>query len=127
MNKFENATRGKVRWSTGKGLLTVEDLWDLSLAQLNSLAKNLNREIKVQSEEDYLNEVSVEDNLTKLKFDIVLEILNTKKAEYKAMQEAAADKAYNNKIMAIIAKKQDEDLENMSIDQLNALLKKASE
>lgn len=41
-NIFEFATRNKVRFSF-KGLISVEDLWDLSLTNLDSIYKELNK------------------------------------------------------------------------------------
>lgn len=120
---FLKASRLKLRWNSNRGFLTLEDLWDLSLQNLNSLAKSLKKELKAEAEEDFLEEKSDEDTITKLKFDIVLEILNTKKLEAKLASEASATKAHNQKILGLIAKKQDESLEAMSVEDLKKLLK----
>lgn len=119
---FEKASRMKIRFLTNKGWLTVEDLWDLSLKDLNTLAKKLNKEIKELEEEDFLEVVNNNDASLKLSFDITLHILNTKKAENEKKREAAARKEKKEKILSIIAKKQDESLENMSEDELRKAL-----
>lgn len=43
---FEKASRIKLRYSTNRGVLSVEDLWDLSLEQLDPIAINLNKSLK---------------------------------------------------------------------------------
>ena len=42
-NLFEKASKMKLRFSTTKGVLSTEDLWDLSLESLDRIAKNLKR------------------------------------------------------------------------------------
>jgi hypothetical protein len=120
---FEKATRLKLKFNSNRGILTTEDLWDLSLQDLNKLAKTLNKEIKIQKEDDFLEDVSKEDEVTKLKFDLVLYILKTKKKEAQAIKDATAIKIEKEKILAILAKKQDDSLENMSEDELKEKLK----
>lgn len=121
---FAKATRSKLRWSTTRGLLSVEDLWDLNLTSLNNIAKGLKKELKAEAEEDFLDEKSEEDTITKLKFDVVLEILNIKKAENKSAAEASEIKAHNQMIMGLIVEKEQQDLKSKSVDELKALLKK---
>lgn len=51
---FELATRQKLRFASPKGLLTVEDLWDLPMTgntSLDSVSKLANRDVKVSAEE----------------------------------------------------------------------------
>ena len=60
MNIFEMATRNKFRFPY-KGLISVEDLWDLSHVQLDSIYKNLNKEIKQTQEESLLSAKNSED------------------------------------------------------------------
>ena len=121
---FQKASRLKLRWNSSRGYLTVEDLWDLSLQNLNTLAKALKRELKATEEEDFLEEKSEADTIVKLKFDIVLEVLNIKKAEAKAAQDEVAIKQHNQKILAKISAKQDSELDNLTVAELESLLKK---
>ena len=53
MNIFERATRMSLRFNF-KGLISVEDLWDLSLQDLDSIYKILNSKLKQSSEESLL-------------------------------------------------------------------------
>ena len=119
---FEKAARMKLRFVTDKGLLSVEDLWDLSLQQLNRLAKALNKSIKESAEDDFLEETSAEDLIVKLQFNLVLHVLEAKKAEKKERLTASTKKAEREKILGILAKKQDDALENLSEEDLKKKL-----
>jgi hypothetical protein len=119
---FEKASRLKVRFDSTQGLLTVEDLWDVPVTQLNTIAKGLNKKLVEAREEDFLEEESAEDEILKLRFDIVLYVLKTKQAGIKAIRDQTKKKEQKEKILGIIAKKQDDSLENMSEDELKKLL-----
>jgi len=121
---FEKATRLKLRFDSVIGYLSVEDLWDLSLQQLNSLAKKINKQVKETKEEDFLEEISDEDAIFQLKFNIVLHVLETKKKELKEKKEESLRKEEREKILGILSKKQDAALEELSEKDL---LKKLDE
>jgi hypothetical protein len=123
MDNYKLATRQKLRFQTNVGLLSTEQLWELSLTDLDALAVSLEIEHQQSGKKSFLVKTSVKDKTAKLKFDIVLDVLNTKAAEAEAASEAAADKEHNKKILAIIADKQDETLKGKSVKQLEALLK----
>lgn len=120
---FEKATRSKFRFQTDRGQCSTEDLWDLPLTQLNNIAKSLRRQIKETQEEDFLSDVSKEDAELKAKFDVVIYIIETKKSEAKERAEASTKKLEKEKIMAILAKKQEEALSNLSEEELLTKLK----
>lgn len=120
-NIFEYATRNKVRFSF-RGLISVEDLWDLSLTNLDSIYKELNRQSKQSEEESLLNIKTQEDELLNVQIEIVKHIVSVKLAEKEAREKASAKKAQKQKIMSIIAAKQDEALQNSSIDDLQKML-----
>jgi len=65
---------------------------------------------------------SEKDKAVKLKFDIVLDILNTKVEIAEAAKVQAETKAHNTKILELIASKKDDELKNKSIKQLEAML-----
>lgn len=121
---FEKATRKKLRFVTNKGHISVEDLWDLSLEQLNELAKKLNKEVKdEQAEEDFLeDDENKKESLVKLRFDVVISILKTKKAEAKERENEVKRKAQKEKLLEIISKKQDSALEELSEEELKKRL-----
>ena len=120
-NIFEYATRNKVRFSF-RGLISVEDLWDLSLTNLDSIYKELNKQSKQSEEESLLNIKTQKDELLNVQNEIVKHIVSVKFAEKEAREKASAKKAQKQKIMSIIAAKQDEALQNSSIDDLQKML-----
>lgn len=118
MSAFEKSSRMKLRFETDRGVISTEDLWDLTLPQLNKLAKALNREIKNSEEDDFLKETTSEDTVTKLRFDIVIHILETKKEEKKARAEASSKREEKQRLMGILERKQHEEDEALTPEQL---------
>lgn len=119
MSLFERASREKTRFATSKGLLSSEDLWDLSLQRLNDVAKGLKRKLRTEAEEDFLDETPVDDEV-QFQFDLVLHVLQTKKAENAERRTAKAKKEEKQKLLEILARKQDAGLEALSEDELKA-------
>lgn len=115
---FEKAVRMKLRLSSSKGLLSVEDLWDLPLAELNKIAKDLNKQLKNAEEEDFLKVSSKEDERLKFAFDVVLHVLNTLKDEKEARDNLAKKKKEKEKLLALLEEKQEESLKDLSVEEL---------
>ena len=61
---FEKASRLKLRFEY-KGLCSVEELWDLSVQELDNIYKVLNSKAKAMREESLLQEKTKEDQLQK--------------------------------------------------------------
>lgn len=123
MDIFAQASKEKLRIPTNKGVLSVEQLWDLSLTDLDTLAVSLENEYKESGKKSFLVTKSVKDKAAKLKFDIVLEILGNKVEEAEAATIARENKEHNQKILALIADKKDEALSKKSVKDLEAMLK----
>jgi len=120
-NIFEFATRNKERFPF-KGMISVEDLWDLSLPNLDSIYKTLNNQVKQSEEESLLNTKSNVDTELENQIAIVKHIVSVKLAEQEAREKARTKREQKQKIMSIIAAKQDEALQNSSIDDLQKML-----
>lgn len=116
---FEEALRRKLRFNY-KGNLTVEDLWDLSLEQLNELYGILMKK-KRSSVTDSLISESAEDKEFNLKIEIVKNIFNVLSVEQQTRIDKAQNKAKRDRIDAIIARKQEKALEDMSIEELERM------
>ena len=109
-NIFEAATRYKYRFPF-KGMISVEDLWDLKLQDLDSVFKLLNKEKKQSDEESLLQVKSEADQELENKIQIVKFIVQVKQAETAERLAAKDKKERNQKIMRIIERKQNEALE----------------
>lgn len=118
---FEVATRSKMRFPF-RGMITVEDLWDLSLENLDAIFKNLNSQLKQVKEESLLSTKTKEDKELEVKIEIVKYIVNVKLEERESKLKEKAQKEQKQKIMEVLSAKQDEDLQNKSIDELQAML-----
>ena len=122
---FEKASKLKLRFNY-KGLVGVEDLWDISLTDLNNIAKGVNRELKeVAGEEDFISTSTASSKareVLQLRLDILKHIIAVKIEQRDALKASKEKAEQKQKIMEIISKKQDAALENKSIEELKALL-----
>ena len=120
---YKAASKLKLRFQTTKGTLNVEQLWGLSLAELDALAVSLEQAYKDSKSKSFLDKKSEKDKIIKLRFDIALDVLNTKVEEKEAAKKKAEDKEHDQKILSIIKEKQDEALKGKSIKELEKMLK----
>lgn len=126
MEMYKQAAILGLRVQTTKGLLSVDQLWTLKLKDLADSLKALkkNSTKTSDSELDFLEEPTKVNVISELAFEIMKDVYLTKREEANRVKEDAEVKAYNQKIIEIIARKQDQDLENKSLEELQALLKK---
>jgi hypothetical protein len=120
---YKKASQLQLRFNTTKGQLTVEQLWDLPLTMLDALAVSLETEYKKSGKKSFLVTKSRKDKELKLAFDIVLDVLTTKMEEAAAAKNIADTKEHNQRILELIKRKQDSELEDKSIKELEKLLK----
>ena len=118
---FKVAAKKKYRFNY-KGLITVEDLWQLDVQELDKIYKNLKSQQKNNSEESLLQTVSKEDKELNNKIEIIRVIVSDKLAELDRAKKAATQKAQNQRILEIMADKQDAALKEKSIEELQAML-----
>lgn len=118
---FEEASRRKFRYPY-KGMITTEDLWDLSANQLDVVYKALNKDVLVAQESSLMANISDVDAELLMKIDIVKHIFYIKESEAEARKNAAANAVKKQRILDILARKQENALENMSEDDLMKML-----
>lgn len=117
---YKKAAQLKLRFPF-RGLSSVEDLFDLNLDDLDSLYKTLRRQVN-QNEEGLLKTRTRADELLALQLDVVQDVFTTKQAEIDAREAAIERRAQKQRIMEIIAAKQDAELEGKSLDDLQAMI-----
>jgi hypothetical protein len=120
-NMFEVATRCKFRFPF-RGQISVEDMWDLDLVHLDSIFKKLNSQVKQANEESLLVTKTKEDETLSTMIEIVKYIVSVKLAEENARLQAREKREKKQRIMEIIASKQDEALQGKSVDELQAMI-----
>lgn len=118
---FEKALRLKLRFQYN-GLISVEDLWDLSLTALDAIYKNVSAGLQALNQDSLLQKRTKESDLNELRLEIVKHVFMTKQAEAAARADAAEKRAKKQKLMELVAEKQDEVLKGKSVDELNALI-----
>lgn len=120
-NIFEYATRNKLRFSF-KGMISVEDLWDLSLENLDSIYKGLNKEVKQSEEESLLHKKAEVDVKLEVQIAVVKHIVSVKLEENEAAKKEFMKKVQKQKLMSALAAKENEALQNYSIEELKKML-----
>lgn len=94
----------------------------MSVGELDKIYKALNREAKQINEESLLAAKSKEDKVLDNKINIIRHIVSVKLDEIANAKAAHERTEQKQKIMAILANKQDEELRGKSADELKAML-----
>ena len=122
---FEMASQFKFRYPY-KGLITTEDLWDLSLTQLDDVYRNLNKELGNIDETGLMQTRSanegVKANELRNKIEVVKHVFNSKRMAAELDRMAAERSAKKQHILEILARKQESALESLSEDELKKML-----
>ena len=120
-NIFEMATRNKYRFPY-KGMISVEDLWDLNQTQLDSIYKALNKEVKANQEDSLMFSQTQTDLDLQAKIEIVRHIYTAKEQEAARRTAAAENAEKKRRILEILEQKQEDSLKNKSEDELLKML-----
>ena len=118
---FKIASKKKYRF-VYKGVVTVEDLWDLSVEELDKIYKSLKSKQKAEAEESLLATTSKEDKELNNKIEIVKIIVADKLEAKERATKSAEKRAKNQRILEIMADKADAELKAKSLDELKAML-----
>lgn len=125
---FEKASRLRLRFSTGKGVLTVEDLWDLPLtsaaghANLDDIARGLYKKLQEEADISFVNKEKPKLSAEKLQFEIVKHVIEVRLAENEERAKARENSEKKQRILGLIAEKQEEVLKGKSLDELKAMV-----
>ena len=128
---FEQASRSKLRFESQKGLLSTEDLWDLPLStsvgtkvSLDSIATDLYRKVQNAAPISFVGDSAPSAAAAKdtLAFEVVKAVIDVKKAENAARVAQQARQAQKARILELLGKKEDAELEGKSREELQALL-----
>lgn len=128
MNIFEQALRKRLRFSSSKGELSTEDLWDLPLTHtrnnstsLDAIAIECNAKIERTGTVSFVTKVNDATADDKLRLEILKYIIAVKQEQNLAKTQYAANKVKKDRILELLAQKKDETLSSKSEEELQAL------
>ena len=119
-NIFEKATRLKITFNF-KGTISIYDLWDLKLEDLDVLYRQLNNESKTSAAEGeglLGSRKTKADAVLDLKKEIVKYIFTVLSEEKDKKAAQALRKQKGQELLALIAEKEKEGLKGKSVDDL---------
>lgn len=122
---YKQASKLGLKFSTIKGMLSVEQLWDLKQSELSSAIKAVKKVLSKTEDNDdlsFLEDTKVVDVENQLRFDILKDVYISKQKEAEELRIEANIKAKKQKILALIAEKKDNSLKEMTIEQLEQLI-----
>lgn len=120
INVFEYASKNKIRFAF-RGILTTDDLWDLTPENLDEIYKGLQAQVKQAGEESLLTTATRNIRL-EVSIEIVKHIFTFKMAEIDARKAAAAKREQKKRLLEILGAKQDEELRGKSTAELQAMI-----
>jgi hypothetical protein len=127
MDIYRQASREGLRFQTNKGVLAVEQLWDLSqkdLAECIKLSKkNINKDATDDEDLSFLDNKVVSNPTEQLRFDILKDVFVSKQTEAQTNTDIKTKRDYNQRLLMLIADKKEEDLKGKSIEELEAMMK----
>jgi hypothetical protein len=128
---FEQASRLKIRYETPLGMLSVEDLWELPLTNrsgrgtsLDSIAMELHRASRDAAEVTSFVDPLIENKTAgrlALRFEIVKYIIGVRVRERDELKAAADRREKKQRVLELIARKEEGELGEKSIEELRAL------
>lgn len=119
---FIEASRTQLRFATGKGLGTVEDLWTLPLTKLDEMATSLDDEIEKTGKKSRLAAKTTASKELELKRDIIDYVITTRQAEAKAKAENITKKGEIDTLKDLLNRKKVSELEGMSAEEIQKKL-----
>ena len=125
---FKQATKLKLRFSSVRGDLTVEDLWDLPLTSksnlsLDGVGKPIQKALR-ESDEDSLVAVPTtsKNELNSLRLAVIKEIISVKQEENLIKQNQAAVESQKALLKQALASKKVDEINSLSVEEIEKRL-----
>lgn len=125
---FKQATKLKLRFSSVRGDLTVEDLWDLPLTSksnlsLDGVGKPIQKALR-ESDEDSLVDVPTtsKNELNSLRLAVIKEIISVKQEENLIKQNQAAIESQKALLKQALASKKVDEINSLSVEEIEKRL-----
>lgn len=124
MDIFFEAAKQRLRFNIN-GNISVEDLFNVDYSLLSQLEETLTSEVEgFGKSRRGSSTTTIAQEKTKLRLAVVSAVLDYRDTEKERISSEKEQKEYNQKILALIAQKKDQDLANLSVEELEKLLKK---
>ena len=117
---FERASKIKLRFPY-RGLITVEDLWDLPAKELDAIYRAANKELKSVQEDSLMEKRPAGGSVMELQIGIIKHIFAAKQEEVEKREKAVARREQVRQLDDIIAQKENTALSEKSLDDLKKM------
>lgn len=123
-NIFEKASRVKLRFDIN-GQISVEQLWDAKLPNLVDYEQDLTEVVEGYGKSTRRTRAArtIAQEMNELRLEIVSYVLDVREKELEEAKTAADTKLHNQKILELIQAKQNQQLAEMSVEDLQKMLK----
>ena len=120
VNIFERATRRKLRFASNRGQsLSVEELWQLSLEDLDKIAVAVNEDLQKETKKSFLPNKNRVETHNALRLEILTYIMSVRLAEDDAQKTRAEIRAQLAMLEEVAANKTGEAFKSMSLEDVN--------
>ncbi len=119
-NIFERATRRKLRFASNRGQsLSVEELWQLSLEDLDKIAVAVNEDLQKETKKSFLPNKNRVETHNALRLEILTYIMSVRLAEDDAQKTRAEIRAQLAMLEEVAANKTGEAFKSMTLEDIN--------
>jgi hypothetical protein len=119
---FAIAAKKKFRFKTNKGEVATEDLFDLSLENLDTIAVNLDETVSKAGRKSFITTRTPSSTEPTQKLDIVKSVIQFKQEENDVRKARAEKAAQRSFLKTLLEKKQIAQLEGLPLADIQAQL-----
>lgn len=127
MSIFEKASKAKLRFSTSRGQLSTEDLWDLSLESLDQIAVAIDKALETAGKKSFIGKRDTTNTALELQLEILKHIIEVKLAEKDAKAKRVERNAQLAQLKELAASKSNEALQGKSLEEINKMIAELQE
>lgn len=124
---FVKASRKKYRFTSKKGQLSAEDLWDLSLEHLDEIAIEIHETLEKIGKRSFVRQKTAQSDELQTKLDIAKFVIQTKVTETAEKALRTKKKGQLDFLKKLKEQKEIERLEGMSSEDLDKQIKELEE
>lgn len=122
-NLFQIASKKKFRYPTRRGEVSTEDLWDLSLEDLNNVAVSLHRSVQASAGEiSFITpktpKQKSDEKLSELRLELVKAVIEERLADDAARRERARTRQQREFLSELREKKRMDALSSLSLEEI---------